>query len=300
MGEAMGIATNSKGHIFVYTRSALTRGCLSSIRTATTSASLARGTTASSSRTRCASIRRTTSGLVDEGTNMVLKFNPAGRVVMVIGHRPEAVAGALPTNLPTPPATRIYARAPNRCRLGYSGQHLHIRRLYQSSGREVRQERQVPRGRWAASGQDRKLSSSTRRTLSRWMRKATCTYPTARTTACRSSITTSSSRKSTITSAIPGRSAFRRGRTNISSRPTPTRTATARGRGMLPARSTKWNWMGRFVGKLRPRQQGAGRLSGGAHDGLPQSESDHRCGDRILACTETAAEAAGQIERKRR
>jgi len=28
---------------------------------------------------------------VDEGTNMVIKFNPAGRVVMVIGRRPEAV-----------------------------------------------------------------------------------------------------------------------------------------------------------------------------------------------------------------
>ena len=41
--------------------------------------------------------------VVDEGTNMVIKFNPAGRVVMVIGRRPEAVAGATPTNTPDGP-----------------------------------------------------------------------------------------------------------------------------------------------------------------------------------------------------
>jgi hypothetical protein len=34
---------------------------------------------------------------------MVIKFNPAGRVVMVLGRRPEAVAGATPTNTPEGP-----------------------------------------------------------------------------------------------------------------------------------------------------------------------------------------------------
>jgi sugar lactone lactonase YvrE len=38
--------------------------------------------------------------IVDEGTNMVIKFNPAGRVVMVLGRRPEPVAGAVQTNFP--------------------------------------------------------------------------------------------------------------------------------------------------------------------------------------------------------
>src|SRR5437867_3553199 len=38
--------------------------------------------------------------VVDEGTNMVIKFNPAGRVVMVLGRRPEPVAGAVQTNFP--------------------------------------------------------------------------------------------------------------------------------------------------------------------------------------------------------
>src|SRR5262249_45433663 len=46
--------------------------------------------------------------VVDEGTNMVIKFNPAGHVVMVIGHRPDAVVGAtqFPPAGPTLPAEK--------------------------------------------------------------------------------------------------------------------------------------------------------------------------------------------------
>ncbi len=51
--------------------------------------------------------------VVDEGTNMVIKFNPAGRVVMVLGHRPEAVAGALATRQRSrrrPPRSIMFGR----------------------------------------------------------------------------------------------------------------------------------------------------------------------------------------------
>ena len=41
---------------------------------------------------------------VDEGTNMVIKFNPEGRVVMVLGRRPEAVEGHRRRRLPGAPA----------------------------------------------------------------------------------------------------------------------------------------------------------------------------------------------------
>ena len=75
------------------TRAAATRGCSSSTRTAPTSARSARASTASSSRTRSASIAQDNIWVVDEGTNMVIKFNPEGRVVMVLGRRPEPVAG---------------------------------------------------------------------------------------------------------------------------------------------------------------------------------------------------------------
>lgn len=101
MGEGIGVATNSKGHIFVYTRSQETR--LFEFD--------AKG----------AYIREIGEGLyglvfahavrvdpqdniwvVDEGSNLVIKFNPAGRVVMVIGHRPEVVEGVPPGTEPEP------------------------------------------------------------------------------------------------------------------------------------------------------------------------------------------------------
>ena len=44
---------------------------------------------------------------VDEGSNMVIKFNPAGRVVMLLGRRPESVEGCgahAGGNAPVPPA----------------------------------------------------------------------------------------------------------------------------------------------------------------------------------------------------
>jgi hypothetical protein len=45
--------------------------------------------------------------VIDEGTNLVIKFNPEGRVVMVLGHRPEVVAGAVATATgPAPPAEK--------------------------------------------------------------------------------------------------------------------------------------------------------------------------------------------------
>jgi hypothetical protein len=101
MGEGIGVATNSKGHIFVYTRSQATR--LFEFD--------AQGKY----------IRELGEGLyglvfahavrvdpedniwaVDEGSNMVIKFNPAGRVVMVLGHRPEVVEGVPPAKNPDP------------------------------------------------------------------------------------------------------------------------------------------------------------------------------------------------------
>ena len=37
----------------------------------------------------------------------MIKFNPAGRIVMVLGHRPEAIEGAVATsNAPPPPAEK--------------------------------------------------------------------------------------------------------------------------------------------------------------------------------------------------
>jgi hypothetical protein len=48
---------------------------------------------------------------VDEGTNMIIKFNPEGRVVMVLGRRPEAAEGAVGTGTPAAePQPYVFSR----------------------------------------------------------------------------------------------------------------------------------------------------------------------------------------------
>jgi hypothetical protein len=94
LGEAMGVATNSKGHIFVYTRSANTRlfefdqngKYVREIGEGNYGFEFAHSVRVDSEDNIWAA---------DEGTNMVLKFNPAGRIVMVLGHRPDAVVGVI-------------------------------------------------------------------------------------------------------------------------------------------------------------------------------------------------------------
>lgn len=107
LGEAVGVATNSKGNIFVYTRTG------SPMITIGTERVFARGNGAARLFEFDPSgkfIREIGQGLygfifahtvrvdpqdniwvVDEGSNMVIKFNPEGRVVMTMGRKPEAV-----------------------------------------------------------------------------------------------------------------------------------------------------------------------------------------------------------------
>jgi sugar lactone lactonase YvrE len=106
VGESMGVATNSKGHIFVYTRSQNTRlfefdangVYLREIGVGNYGFEFAH------------SVRvdpQDNIWVVDEGSNMVIKFNPAGKVVMVLGHRPEVEEGAVATTrVPAPPAEK--------------------------------------------------------------------------------------------------------------------------------------------------------------------------------------------------
>jgi len=99
IGEAVGVAKNSKGHLFVFTRSG--------------NAGPARGSTASQlfefdqslkfvkqwgPDNYAASFAHTVRvdksdnvWMTDEGSNMIVKFNPAGLVSMVLGRKPEAI-----------------------------------------------------------------------------------------------------------------------------------------------------------------------------------------------------------------
>src|SRR5437667_8079127 len=92
LGEAMGVATNSKGHLFVYTRSANTR-LFEFDQNGKYVREIGEGNYGFEFAHSVRVDPEDNIWAVDEGTNMVLKFNPAGRVVMVLGHRPDAVAG---------------------------------------------------------------------------------------------------------------------------------------------------------------------------------------------------------------
>jgi DNA-binding beta-propeller fold protein YncE len=92
LGEGIGVATNSKGHAFVYTRSQDTRlfefdqngNFLKEIGEGLYGFQFAHAVRVDHEDNIWA---------VDEGTNMIIKFSPQGRVLMVLGRRPEAVEG---------------------------------------------------------------------------------------------------------------------------------------------------------------------------------------------------------------
>jgi sugar lactone lactonase YvrE len=108
MGEAVGVATNSKGHVFVYTRD----GTLA--YTVGTSREFGRGAVARlyefdqdgkfireiGAKTYSEAFAHNVSVDVndnvwvsDEGTNMIVEYSPEGKVLMTLGRRPEDYLG---------------------------------------------------------------------------------------------------------------------------------------------------------------------------------------------------------------
>jgi DNA-binding beta-propeller fold protein YncE len=112
LGEVAGVAVNSARHIFVFSRT----GERTTVHGATASQLFEFGPDGAFIR----EIGKDLYGfafahtvrvdkddnlwVTDEGTNMVIKFSPAGRVLMVLGRRAEAVEAAAPPGAPTPRA----------------------------------------------------------------------------------------------------------------------------------------------------------------------------------------------------
>ena len=106
-GEVVGIALNSQKHVFVFTRS----GAISTVHGAAASQLFEFDATGKYLREIGKNLygfsfahtvridRNDNIWATDEGTNMIIKFNPAGRVTMVLGRRAEAVE-AEPAPLP--------------------------------------------------------------------------------------------------------------------------------------------------------------------------------------------------------
>lgn len=103
LGEGIGVARNSKAHVFVFTRSGRTRlfefdqngNFVREIGQGLYGFEMAHGVRVDS---------QDNIWTVDEGANMVVKFNPEGRVAMTLGRRPEAVEGLTATEAPGTPA----------------------------------------------------------------------------------------------------------------------------------------------------------------------------------------------------
>jgi hypothetical protein len=146
MGEGIGVATNSKGHVFVYTRSGDTR-LFEFDQNGTFVREIGPGLYGFEFAHAVRVNKDDNIWAVDEGTNMVIEFNPEGRVVMVLGRRPAARgSGGVRSGRAAAGARALCVQPSDRCRLGRGRQHLRHRRLRQLARRQVRQERPVRQG----------------------------------------------------------------------------------------------------------------------------------------------------------
>lgn len=109
LGEGIGVATNSKGHVFVYTRSGDTR-LFEFDQNGTYVREIGHGLYGFEFAHAVRVDREDNVWAVDEGSNMVIKFNPEGRVVMVIGRRPEMADGLTAGAPPLPPQPYVFNR----------------------------------------------------------------------------------------------------------------------------------------------------------------------------------------------
>jgi sugar lactone lactonase YvrE len=111
MGEGIGIASNSKGHVFIYTRSQRTR-LFEFDQNGNYVREIGEGLYGFVFAHAVRVDPQDNIWAVDEGSNMVIKFNPEGRVVMTLGRRPEPADAALPAPAPDPnnPGKYIFNR----------------------------------------------------------------------------------------------------------------------------------------------------------------------------------------------
>src|SRR5579862_2767780 len=93
LGESVAVATNSKGHIFVFHRSANTR-LFEFDQAGNFVKEIGSGYYGFEFSHSVRVDKEDNIWTVDEGTNMITKFSPDGKVLMVLGSRPPAVLGA--------------------------------------------------------------------------------------------------------------------------------------------------------------------------------------------------------------
>src|ERR1700758_794731 len=111
-GEVPGVAVNSKGHVFVFTRSNSANGPAYPPAAAQLFEfgpdgayirEIGKGLYAWSEAHSVRVDKDDNIWAIDKGSDMVIKFNPAGRVVWVFGRRKEGADNAEPWGHPDPP-----------------------------------------------------------------------------------------------------------------------------------------------------------------------------------------------------
>ena len=154
LGEVTGVAVNSKGHIFVFSRGNTTGPAYAAAAAQLLEFApdgkfireIGKNLYAWSFGHTVRIDKDDNIWAVDKGSDMVVKFNPQGRVVMVFGRKQEASdEDTAPLKHPKPPLPCAGRALPagDRRDLGPGGQHLHQRRLHQFARRQGRQERQL-------------------------------------------------------------------------------------------------------------------------------------------------------------
>jgi len=135
LGEAVGVATNSQGHIFVYTRAGSVQVTMGTERTFVRGNGGARLFEFDQTGKWVREIGQGLYGfvfahvvrvdpqdniwVVDEGANQVIKFNPQGQVAMIIGRKPEAIT--VPGGEPAPARGAAPAEGGGRAAGGGAG-----------------------------------------------------------------------------------------------------------------------------------------------------------------------------------
>ncbi|HYR41552.1 MAG TPA: peptidyl-alpha-hydroxyglycine alpha-amidating lyase family protein [Terriglobia bacterium] len=111
LGEAAGVATNSKGHVFVYTRSGSPTVTIGTNRTFARSSArlfefdqtgkyvreIGQGLYGFVFAHAVRVDRQDNIWVIDEGSNMIIKFDPEGRLLMTLGRKPEALTVPAPS-----------------------------------------------------------------------------------------------------------------------------------------------------------------------------------------------------------
>jgi len=132
LGEATGVAVNSRGHVFVFTRSNSASGPAFGASAAQLLEfgpdgaflrEIGKGLYAWSYAHAVRVDREDNIWCVDKGSDMVVKFNPDGHVAMVFGRKKEASDEAAPWTRVTPPRLPIdgYFRQPTDVTLNAQG-----------------------------------------------------------------------------------------------------------------------------------------------------------------------------------